>query len=83
MSRRYPLTYPPELGSGPRIGGIFVGPYSGTMAIWKGRPPTMSDQLSGEMEPASLCIQAPYTGDNPGQAVTIEFQGGNSHSKQY
>jgi hypothetical protein len=74
--RRQRLTYPPELASGPRIGGKFVGPYTGTMAIWKGRPPTM-DPTYEESEPGSLVIGA-IGGANIGDTVTIEFEGGNA-----
>jgi len=76
MSRRYPLTNPPELASGARLGGKFVGPYTSTMAIWKGRPPIYSPSYD-EAEPASLVISA-IGGENVGDTVTINFEGGNA-----
>lgn len=75
MSRRFPLTFPPELASGARLGGKFVGPYTGTMAIWKGRPPLYNDAYD-EAEPGSLVISA--LGGSVGDTVTINFEGGNA-----
>ena len=73
--RRYvQLEYPPELASGARLGGKFVGPYAGKMAIWKGRPPTLS--AGDDLEPSALVIQ--MDGGPVGSTVTIEFEGGNA-----
>ena len=80
MSRRTSLTYPPELASGARIGGKFVGPYNSTMAIWKGRPPVYNTNYD-EMEPGSLVISA-IGGENIGDTVTIRFEGGNAWGGQ-
>ena len=71
MSRRQRLTFPPELASGARIGGKFVGPYNGGMAIWKGRPPLWNDAYD-EAEPGALVISA--VGGPIGQTVTINFE---------
>lgn len=68
------LEFPPELGSGARLGGRFTGPYAGTMAIWKGRPPTLS--AGDDLEPSALVIQ--MSGGAVGSTVTIEFEGGNA-----
>ena len=77
MRRRrsiHQLEFPPELGSGARLGGKFVGPYSGTMAIWKGRPPVLT--TGDDLEPGALVIAC--TGGDVGASVTIEFEGGNA-----
>jgi hypothetical protein len=68
------LEFPPELASGARLGGKFTGPYSGTMAIWKGRPPVLS--IGDDYEPAALVISC--TGGVIGSSVTIQFEGGNA-----
>ena len=68
------LEFPPELASGARIGGKFVGPYSGTMAIWKGRPPILT--TGDDLEPGALVISC--QGGKVGSSVTIEFNGKNS-----
>ena len=73
--RRIPLTFPPELGAGARLGGKFVGPYNGTMAIWKGRPPIYNPSYD-QMEPGSLVISA--IGGDVGDTVTVNFEGGNA-----
>jgi len=73
--RRQALTFPPELASGARLGGKFVDPYNGTMAIWKGRPPIYNPSYD-EAEPGALVISA--TGGPIGQTVTINFEGGNA-----
>ena len=72
--RRLALEYPPELASGARTGGKFVGPYSGTMAIWKGRPPILS--VGDDLDPAALVIS--MSGGAIGSTITIEFEGGNA-----
>ena len=75
MSRRYiQTTFPPELASGARLGGKFTGPYSGTMAIWKGRPPILS--TGDDLEPGTLVIS--LQGGEVGSTVTVEFEGGNA-----
>lgn len=73
--RRQALTFPPELASGARLGGKFVGPYNGTMAIWKGRPPIYNPSYD-ENEPGSLVISA--IGGSVGDTVTVNFEGGNA-----
>ena len=77
--RRQALTFPPELASGARLGGKFVGPYNGTMAIWKGRPPIYNPSYD-EGEPGSLVIAA--IGGSVGDTVTINFEGGNAWGGQ-
>ena len=76
--RHIPLEYSPELASGARLGGKFVGPYSGTMAIWKGRPPVLS--VGDDYDPAALVISC--TGGAVGSSVTIDFEGGNAWGGQ-
>lgn len=72
--RRQQLEYPPELASGARMGGKFNGPYAGTLAIWKGRPPILS--TGDDLDPGALVIS--MTGGTIGSTVTIEFEGGNA-----
>jgi len=74
-SRKMQLEYPPELGSGPRMGGRFEFPYTGTMAIWKGRPPILS--VGDDLEPGALAISC-TGGTTPGSSVTIDFSGANA-----
>ena len=80
MSRRHnhyiQTTFPPELASGARLGGKFVGPYSGTMAIWKGRPPNLAVSDDFVQNPGSLRISC--NGGPVGSTVTVEFEGGNA-----
>lgn len=68
-------TSPTELAGGVRLGGKFVGPYNGTMAIWKGRPPILNTghELN---EPGTLVISA--LGGSIGDTVTVRFEGGNA-----
>ena len=74
MGRGMRTTFPPELGSGPRTGGRRTGPFTGTWALWKGRPPILNSGYS-DMEPGTLVIAA--TGGAVGDTVTINFEGGN------
>ena len=69
------MEYTPELGSGARLGGRFDFPYTGTMAIWKGRPPILS--TGDDLEPAALAISC-NGGTGIGSSVTIEFSGANA-----